>query len=272
VHTQEMGSWKSVVYPAGPGARLGPHVLGQLVDGDTSVVVLKDLLPRGVFDTHQQILEAQLARASTTRYSNGALTTLGPYLARFLPDPARYFEEADETRALFKRIQFDLAERVRARLKEVLGLRSFETAREPDGRCYAECIVRIHADGVRNPLHNDNVMRDAASTPLLLARLKQQLSCVVCIQECDTGGELYHYRKQWHPEDEVYKIPGGLGYDEQVVRGHACNVFKPHTGDVYLLNPTYYHAIERVGGSNRLTLGFFIGLPGDGLDEAVIWS
>lgn len=92
---------------------------------------------------------------------------------------------------------------MRERLREVLGLRSLAPAREPDGRCYCECIVRIHADGVRNPLHNDSIMRDAAETCIRLAHLEEQLSCVVCLQECDSGGELYHDRKKWHPNDEV---------------------------------------------------------------------
>ncbi len=264
--------WGRAVYHVERGQTLGTDVVGRLVNGDVSVVVLRDLLPKEVFATNRERIKTQFARASTTRYINGALTTIGPYLARFLSNPDAYFRESKETNDLFREIGFDLGTRVRERLKEVLGLRSFEPAREPDGRIYAESIVRIHADGVRNPLHNDNIMRDAADIGIRVAHLKQQLSCVVCLQECDTGGELYHYRKKWHPDDEVYKIKGGLGYDEEVVRGYACDVFKPQTGDVYLLNPTYYHAIERVGGADRLTMGFFIGLPGNALDEAVVWS
>lgn len=270
--SQETESWKTVVHHVKPGGTLGPEVLGQLVRGEASVIVLRELLPRDVFDHNRERIKAQFARASTTHYVNGALTTIGPYLARFLSRPDAYFREAEETNKLFQEIRFDLGARVHAALREVLRLRVFEPARERDGRRYSESIVRIHADGVRNPLHNDNIMRDGAASGLWLANLKQQLSCVVCIQECDTGGELYHYRKRWHPDDEVYKIKGGLGYDEEVVRGYPRNIFKPQTGDVYLLNPTYYHAIERVGGADRLTLGFFIGLPGEALDEAVTWS
>ncbi|MBZ4420719.1 hypothetical protein [Myxococcus sp. RHSTA-1-4] len=264
--------WEKTQYYT-PAEAPGPEVLKRLVRGEQSLAVFKGLLTPEELNTQRERIRAEFARAHTTRYVNGALTTIGPYLAKYLPNTvAPYFEEAAQTRELFERIGFDLGVLVRERLQKALGLRSFAPAREPDGRWYADSIVRIHANGVRNPLHNDNVMRDAAPSGLSLARLTHQLSCVVCIQECDTGGELYHYRKRWHPDDEVFKIKEGLGYDEKVVSGQPLNIFKPQTGDVYLLNPTYYHSIERVGGADRITLGFFIGLPGDSVEEAVIWS
>lgn len=156
-------------------------------------------------------------------------------------------------------------------MRDTFGLHRFEIATEPDGRQYASSNVRIYTDTVDTPLHNDNIMRDGASSGLVLAKLKHQLSCVVCIQECDEGGELSIYRKPWEPADEVYKIPGGLGYDMGVVADTPVHQFKPQTGDVYLLNPTYYHAIERVSGADRLTLGFFFGFFDDHLDEGVAW-
>jgi hypothetical protein len=142
---------------------------------------------------------------------------------------------------------------------------------ERDGRRYPDSNVRIYPDGIDTPLHNDNIMRDANSTGLVLAGLKHQLSCVVCVQECDEGGELQMYRRAWQPGDEQYKIQGGLGYDEAVVAGAPCYEFKPRTGDVYLLNPTYYHAIKRVSGADRVTLGFFFGFFADDLVDATLW-
>ena len=115
-------------------------------------------------------------------------------------------------------------------------------------------------------------MRDAASTDLCVARLTYQLSCVICIQECDQGGHLRHYQKQWHPDDEKYKIENGIGYDSQVVQGKPCFTFQPQTGDVYLINPTNYHEVDRVAGKTRITLGFFIGFFDRELRNAIVWS
>lgn len=263
--------WPRIECDAGAMAD-GHALLERLVHGESAVVVLRGLLPQAEFAAAATALTTLMDGASTARYVNGTLTTIGPFLARYLSRIDDYFRDADEAAARFAQADFTLAERVRARLCAVLGLRGMEPAREGDGRRYGESVVRLHADGIRNPLHNDNIMRDAAGTGLALAELDHQLSCVVCIQECDTGGELKIYRKPWSPDDEAHKIDGGLGYRHEVVAGAPCHTFKPSTGDVYLINPTYYHEIERVGGASRLTLGFFIGLSDDSPSDAVVWS
>jgi hypothetical protein len=264
------GTWNRVVCEVdGP---LDPDLLRGLVDGDYGVVVLKGLLPSAEFALGRDRIQRMFHRVSTTQYVNGALTTIGPFLARYLSDVDAYFADAKDADALSTEAGFDLDLKVRDRLREVLGLRSFDTAQQPDGQRYARSIVRIHADGVRNPLHNDNIMRDGAGTDLSVAGLLYQLSCVVCVQECDEGGELKIYRKPWEAADEKYKIESGLGYDNGVVAGVACQEFKPEAEDVYLINPTYYHEIERVGGADRLTLGFFFGFSDNELTHAVSWS
>jgi hypothetical protein len=97
------------------------------------------------------------------------------------------------------------------------------------------------------------------------------LSCVVCVQGCEAGGELSIYRKPWEATDEIHKVPSGLGYDLAVVDGRPVHEFRPKTGDVYLLNPTNYHAVKKVTGADRITLGFFFGFFDDKLDDAVSW-
>ncbi|MFI6015451.1 hypothetical protein ACIBAG_42950 [Streptomyces sp. NPDC051243] len=264
-------SWSRIVVDAGT-ERPDAGLLRRLADGEVAVIVLRNLLPDEVFTENLEKVGKLFANASTTAYANGSLTTIGPYLAKYLAEPAAYFAEAQQAKAMLEEAGFDLSERVRSALRDALRLRSMEPAREPDGTEYAASVVRIHADGVRNPLHNDNIMRDAQGTGLALAGLTHQLSCVVCLQECDEGGELRTYQRAWEPADEQYKIPGGLGYDEAVVEGHPCHEFKPQAGDVYLINPTRYHSIERVGGSDRLTMGFFFGFADDELDSAVVWG
>jgi hypothetical protein len=267
-------TWDRVVHqlddPTRP-APDGPGLLKGLVNGDHAVVVLRGLLPAEEFGDSLRRVTALFAQAATTQYSNGSLTTIGPFLAKYLADPERYFAEAAAAEELTGSIGFGLADRVRGRLAEVLGLASFEVAREPDGTPYARKNVRIYSDGVRTPLHNDNMMRDAAGTGLLLERLRHHLSVVVCLQECDGGGELEIHRKQWEPADERFKVTGGLGYDDAVTGGAPAHRFKPAGGDVYLLNPTYYHSIEKPTGSDRVTMGFFFGFCDDALSDAIAW-
>lgn len=268
----EATAWDRVVVDLAAGARPNADLLRRLVTGDVPVVVLRGLLPTDAFAENRARLEPLFGTAHTTDYVNGSLTTIGPYLAKYLDDPDGYFAAAKEADALLGSVDFDLGDRIRTALREALGLRELAPASEPDGRAYAPFVVRIHADGVRNPLHNDNIMRDAAGTGIALESLTHQLSCVVCLQECDGGGELGIYRKPWNPADEKFKIPGGLGYESAVVENVPRHKFKPAAGDVYLLNPTQYHEIARVSGDTRLTLGFFLGFPDDRLDTALVWG
>jgi hypothetical protein len=249
----------------------GPDLVRRLVDGTVAVVVLRNLLPESVFAENRDRLAPVFGQASTTQYTNGSLTTIGPYLAKHLDQPATYFAEARKANEFTESIGVDLGVRTRRRLADTLGLKRFDTESEPDGRSYSQQNVRIYADDIRTPLHNDNIMRDAAGTGLVLAGLRHQLSCVVCIQECETGGELRIHRKRWSEADNEYKIVGGLGYEEAVTQAAPVHEFKPRAGDVYLLNPTYYHSIERVSGSDRITMGFFFGFYDDELTEAVSW-
>ncbi|WP_329269236.1 2OG-Fe(II)-dependent halogenase WelO5 family protein [Streptomyces sp. NBC_01451] len=249
----------------------GQDLVRRLVDGTVAVVVLRNLLPRSVFAENRERLAPVFGEASTTQYTNGSLTTIGPYLAKHLHEPDTYFAEARKANEFTESIGVDLGARTRRRLAEVLGLKRFDTEVEADGRGYSQQNVRIYADGIRTPLHNDNIMRDATGTGLALAGLRHQLSCVVCVQECESGGELRIHRKRWTDADDKYKIVGGLGYDEAVTEGAPAHEFKPRAGDVYLLNPTYYHSIEEVTGSDRITMGFFFGFYDDELAEVVSW-
>lgn len=273
LHTNQLApAWSSVLCDASKGQCPGLTGLRQLIRGEVSVIVIRNLLSQAVWDQYRSRIQAQFAKAVTTNYANGALTTIGPYLARYLPDLKTYLAEAARINQLYRDLGFDLCARMRDHLQRALAMESLVPASEPGLGRYAEGVVRIHADGVRNPLHNDNIMRDGAGQGISVTAIRHQLSCVVCLQECDGGGELHHYAKSWEESDEVFKIPGGLGYDEKVVAGRPVEIFKPRTGDVYLINPTHYHSIETVRGADRITLGFFLGFPDDQLDHAWTWS
>jgi len=267
----ESANWPRIECDVGAG-HADPGLLRGLIDGEIAVIRLRNLLPDRELAVNRYRLRRVFDRATTTHYVNGTLTTIGPFLAKYLSRPDDYFTDARDADDRLAEVSFDLAGQVREALKKAFGLHSLEPAQEPDGRRYGDAVVRVHADGVSNPLHNDNIMRDAAGTGLALAGLHHQLSCVVCVEECDSGGELKIYQKPWQPADETFKIADGLGYHPGVVAGAACHTFKPRAGDVYLINPTHYHEIERVVGADRTTLGFFIGFGQPALNDAVVWG
>lgn len=268
--TIELNLWPMMTVE--PGDPLpGRAALQALQSGTLALVVLRNRLPGSALVATQQMLARYRTAAAVNRYSNATLTTFGPYLARHLRDPGEYFARAGEADVLFPDPQTDLRQNVRDLLREAFGLRSVSVAAESDGRCYAGGVVRLHADGVCNPLHNDHIARDAAHSGLVLGGLRAQLSCVTCLQECTFGGELRHYKRLWHPADERFKA-NGLGYDAAVVEGVPCLTFKPQTGDVYIMNPVHYHEIAAVGGAERQTLGFFFGLMTEDANDVVAWS
>ncbi|MDV2998814.1 MAG: hypothetical protein N5P05_000420 [Chroococcopsis gigantea SAG 12.99] len=264
-------TWDKVVYDLHNETNIGRKALQGLLDDRYAAIVLKNAIAPEILDSAIDIVQDYYEKATVTSYANGALTTIGPYLAKHLHGVDRYFQEAQLTESVFPNGN-NLAQYVRERLRSIFALNSIETAVEDDGRRYAPFIIRLHADGVTNPLHNDNIKRDAASTDLSLARLTSQLSCIVCLQECDAGGQLFHYQKRWSIEDEEHKIPAGIGYDYAVVKDKPCFVFKPQKGDIYLIDPTNYHEIRQVSGATRLTLGFFMGFFDSSLSDAVVWS
>ncbi|MDV9199084.1 2OG-Fe(II)-dependent halogenase WelO5 family protein [Streptomyces sp. Wh19] len=246
-------------------------LMAGLASGEHAIVVLKGLFPEPVFSRNRDRIFTLFDQAITTTYSNGRLTTVGPYLAKFVGDRPSYFAGAAEAAATSAGAGIDLARHARERLAAILGLAAFEPAAEPDGTGYADHNIRIYQEDVATPLHNDNIMRDMAADNLVLKSLTSQYSCVICIQECDAGGSLELYRRGWTPDDERYKIPGGFGYDTAVVEGAEKVRFKPETGDVYLFDPTQYHAIEPSVGDARVTMGFFFGFRDAAPGEAIAW-
>jgi hypothetical protein len=255
-----------------PDQRPGRAALEALRDNRLGLVRFRQALDPASLPACQAAIVQRRTQAEVNRYVNGTLTTFGVYLARHLKNPTDYFDRAAHGDILFPRPRTDLRMQVRRLLSDAFALRSLNVAVEPDGRPYASAIVRLHADGVSNPLHNDHIARDAAGTGLVLAGLRHQFSCVVCLQECTLGGELELYRKLWLPADERFKVPAGLGYDEGVVAGCERLTFKPATGDVYVMNPKNYHAIAAVRGAERRTLGFFFGFFEDRCEDSVAWS
>lgn len=237
------------------------------------------VIMRGFF-SHKDLLAANTAitqykhKVEVNRYSNGSLTTVGPYLARHLSDLEPYFMNATITSELFEDKEFsDIRVMVREVIKEVFGLRTVAIAKANDGRSYAPAVVRIHDVGVSNPLHNDLIVRDAKSVlPVYLRELYAQFTSVLCLQDSE-GGVLRLYRKSWEPDDEHFKIKNGLGYEDGVVEGTDLFEFHPRFGDLYVFWPCHYHEITQVEGDQaRRTLGSFFGFFNDQFQDATFWA
>ncbi|MCU5772337.1 hypothetical protein N5923_01660 [Erwiniaceae bacterium BAC15a-03b] len=255
-----------------PGMFVDTTWLDDIVTARIPLLVLRGFLTADVANT---VVKDLTQCRDKTRYPsppNDALTTLGPYLAQYTATPGNYFTELRDLQPSLPASLMTLKESVYQWVKKALKLETLQTAQEPELGTYSGAIVRFHADGVANPLHNDLIVRDAAESGLAVTNILHQLSCVVCLQACDSGGVLRVYKKKWQQEDEQFKTPGELGYQSAVVDDCETCEFSPRKGDVYIFNPAYYHEIDRVSGDTRITMGFFFGLTDKKMKNAIAWS
>lgn len=236
------------------------------------IIVLRGFIPEPVRTEAVNDLIGCRDHHQTTSYVNASLTTLGPYIAKHIFQPRKYFSLTREIDGclpisipLLRRQVYDL-------IKTHMKLDRLDTAIDTIHGKYSGSIVRFHADGIANPLHNDNIARDANAITLTIKGIEHQLSCVVCLQECTGGGALRLYKKKWCSEDEQFKTTGALGYQPTVVAQTQTCVFKPQNGDIYIFDPGFYHEIDRVEGDERITMGFFFGVLKHTRSEAIAWS
>lgn len=246
--------------------------LDDIVTARVPLLVLRNFLTPDVRQAVVSDLQRCREKIRVSHYPNGALTTLSPYLAKHTSAPDNYFTELRDIQSSLPPSLGVLREQIYDWVQHALRLESLRTAHEPGRGDYAGSIVRFHADGVANPLHNDNIVRDAANSGLAVTQILHQLSCVVCLQECNAGGALRIYNKKWSPEDEQFKTAGELGYRSGVVAGSETCEFSPRSGDIYLFNPAFYHEIDQVEGDTRITMGFFFGLTDKKMKHAIAWS
>jgi len=181
--------------------------LDDIVTARVPLLVLRNFLTPDVRQAVVTDLQRCREKIRVSHYPNGALTTLGPYLARHTTAPDNYFTELRDIQPSLPPSLGALREQIYYWVQHALRLESLRTAQEPGRGEYAGSIVRFHADGVANPLHNDNIVRDAADSGLAVTQILHQLSCVVCLQECNAGGALRIYNKKGRRKMNSAKPP-----------------------------------------------------------------
>ena len=93
-----------------------------------------------------------------------------------------------------------------------------------------------------------------------ISKIDQQLSCVLHLQESETGGDVIIYKNQWEKKDEKYRNID-FGYMPNVVSKEYCKISNIKKGDLVIINPNYYHQVTKIMGETpRITLGMFLGI------------
>lgn len=255
-----------------PAMSVEPRWFEDIISARTPVLVFRDFLPPVMSQDLIRDLELCAESIRISSYLNATLTTLGPYLAKYVSCPGEYFRQVSDIQPVLPQSLTNMECTVYQLVMQWLQLEALNIALEPVLGEYSGSVVRFHANGIANPLHNDNISRDAAGTGLIVTQVTQQLSCVVCLQACTSGGALRIFNKKWGLEDEQFKVEFQLGYADEVVDGYEFCEFSPQRGDVYIFNPNFYHEIDHVVGTTRITMGFFFGLTDPKGKEAIAWS
>ena len=246
--------------------------LDDIVTARVPLLVLRGFLtPTATTEVVKDVMQCRQKIALTYPCPNVS-TTLGACLEKYTSVPENYFTELRDIQPMLPDTLLTLREQVYDWVKKVLKLESLQTAQEPELGPYSAAIVRLHSDGVAQPLHHHDIVRDAASSGLAVSQILHQLSCVVCLQTDDSSGALRIYNKKWQAEDEGFKTPGEQGYQNTVVQHCETCEFSPRRGDIYLFNPAYYHETGRVSGDTRMTMDFFFGLTDKKMKHAIAWS
>lgn len=229
------------------------------------------LLVKNFYDVDScKTITSKINDISTFDYGTGIVKKVGVFLTAYVNNKDEYFSEAEKTDKRFQ-ILFgneDLRNRICEFIGNLMQTKNVKVAQD-NGRKYSAGIIRIHETNDYAPIHRDNAMSDAAG--FSVANFQYQLSCILYLQQSESGGELVIYNKFWKPTDERFRKIG-FGYSKEVIPDHTQSiVVKAETGDLAIINPKYFHEILPVSGkTSRITLGMFMAFN-DGTD-VVVWS
>lgn len=151
----------------------------------------------------------KIANRVTSQYlnklENQNLSHIGSFLMMHTTNKRKYFEDAKKTRDTFERLFFGIKNPILEIHKIINSISpnySISLAREFEMN-YNPAVIRIHKTGKEIPIHKDNVKYEGRE--YAVSDIDQQLSCVLHLQESESGGDLIIYAKQWKKGDEQFR-------------------------------------------------------------------
>lgn len=193
-------------------------------------------------------------------FQNGKLRHVGPFLMSHATSKRKYFQEAKQSQVIFEKIFYGIKNPI-IQIHNCIGKMfpdySVSLAHELKNN-YSSAIIRIHEKGKSIPIHKDNVRYEGKE--YALSNIDHQLSCILHLQESESGGDLVMYNKQWKREDERFRNID-FGYSSRLTESSEfCKMSNFNAGDLVILNPSYYHKVTEITGNiSRITLGMFLG-------------
>lgn len=227
--------------------------------------ILSDKIPaiviRNFYDEKScQTIAGRIKNYDQSNFQNGKLKHIGPFLMSHTTDKKKYFEEAKDAQREFEKIFHGIKNpiiHIYESISSKFPNHSISLAREFKND-YSPTIIRMHEKGKAIPVHKDNVRYEGKE--YALSDIDCQLSCILHLQESESGGDLVMYNKQWKKEDERFRNID-FGYSSRLIdSSESCKMSNFNAGDLVVMNPNYYHKVTEITGDTpRFTLGMFLG-------------
>ena len=185
---------------------------------------------------------------------------MGPFLMAHTTDKEKYFKDSAECKTTFEEIFCGITNPV-LQIYEAVGRmfpgHSVSLAREFQYD-YSQAVIRIHEKGRSVPVHKDHVKYEGREYGV--SKIDHQLSCVLHLQESESGGDLVLYDRVWKRGDERFRNID-FGYSQSLTESsQSCRAPDLEAGDLAIINPIHYHEVTRITGDTpRITLGMFLG-------------
>ena len=202
----------------------------------------------------------KIENSKKTYFQKSKLEHIGPFLMSFTTKKKEYFQKSREfqknNQEIFEKIE-NPSIKIFNMIQKILPSFSISIAEQDEGR-FSPFVIRIHRKGKSIPIHKDNVKYEGKE--YTISKIDQQLSCVLHLQESETGGDVVIYKNQWEKKDERYRNID-FGYTSNVVTKESCKISDINKGDLVIINPNYYHQVTKIlGETPRITLGMFLGI------------
>lgn len=127
---------------------------------------------------------------------------------------------------------------------------------------YFTGLIRIMRNGAL--LHIDFAPFDAKNYSI--KNIRFQIACNIFLKlPQNGGGHTIVYNRQWHHQDELYKMKNSYGYLEDVVELKDSVNIIPEAGDLILFNSRNFHEVKpnKSVEDDRITLSCFAGIDAE---------
>lgn len=239
-----------------------------LIQGRIPAIIIKDFYKKNQCEE----ISKKVNSIQKSKFQNNKLEHIGTFLMAHTTKKQEYFESVKKDKKKRQMIfskETEPTARIFNLFQNIFPEYFISTAKESKNE-FSPYIIRIHKKGKSIPIHKDNVKYEGKEYEL--AKIDNQLSCILHLQESEKGGKLIIYDKNWRIRDERFRNIE-FGYNPKIIaKSKFCKISNLKSGDLVIINPNYFHQVTKIEGElPRISLGMFIGIFKK-QQQIVVWA